>query len=252
MTNILAIVQARMSSTRLPGKVLKPLGSKTTVGYVFHQLAASKYITQAILATSTDHSDDPVVMWAKRAKIDCERGSLLDVLDRYYQAAKTHRADVVVRITADCPLIDSAIVDTVIEGFLENDCDYCSNINPPTFPDGLDAEVFSFAALERAWNNATYPVEREHVTVFIRNHPKHFRLVNVEHNIDYSALRWTLDTPQDYDFLNQVIQHLEMNHIREHHPRFTMNEVIALLEQDKHLLEINNNSTRNEGMIGKG
>ena len=251
MTNILAIVQARMSSSRLPGKVLKPLGSKTTVGYVFHQLTASTRITKAIIATSTDHSDDPIAMWAKRTHIDCERGSLRDVLDRYYQAAKQHRADVVVRITADCPLIDGAVVDAVIERFLEGDCDYCSNVNPPTFPDGLDTEVFSFAALERAWTDATHPVEREHVTVYMRNYPKQFRLVNVEYSIDYSKFRWTLDTPEDYEFLNRVIQRLEMNHIKEHHPRLTMNEVISLLEQDKSLLEINNNSTRNEVMMKK-
>lgn len=247
MTNIIAIVQARMSSTRLPGKVLKPLGSKMTIQYVFDQLKGSKLLTQSLLATSTDHSDDPIAAWAKRAKVECERGSLMDVLDRYYQAAKAHHADAVVRITADCPLIDAEVVDKVIERFLKGDCDYCSNVNPPTFPDGLDTEVMSFNALERAWKEASHPVEREHVTIYMRNYPRQFRIVNVTSPIDYSKLRWTLDTQQDYEFLNRVIQKLELSHIRDHNPRFSMNDVLELLKQDNSLLEINHDIPRNEG-----
>jgi spore coat polysaccharide biosynthesis protein SpsF (cytidylyltransferase family) len=247
MTNIIAFVQARMSSTRLPGKVLKPLGSKTAVGYVFHHLAASKKLSKAVLVTSTDRSDDPLVAWAKRSNVECERGSLKDVLDRYYHAAKAHHADIVVRITADCPLIDAEVVDSVIDRFLQGDCDYCSNVNPPTFPDGLDTEVVSFEALETSWKEASHPVEREHVTLYIRNYAKKFRLANVENIADFSKLRWTLDTQQDYDFLNRVIQHLEMKHIRETHPRFHFRDVLEVLQEDKSLLEINQHIQRNEG-----
>ncbi len=244
---IIAFVQARMTSTRLPGKVLKPLGSRTAVGYVFHQLSASKRLTKSVLVTSTDQTDDPLVSWAKRHKTECERGSLKDVLDRYYQAAKAYKADVVVRITADCPLIDPAIVDVVIERYMQGDCDYCSNIVPPTFPDGLDTEVFSFEVLERVWKEASHPVEREHVTAFIHNFSKNFRMANVAAPADYSKLRWTLDTPQDYEFLNRVIQNLEMKYIKQPDARFSMRDVLELLNEDKSLLEINNNSTRNEG-----
>lgn len=246
-TTIIAFVQARMTSTRLPGKVLKPLGSKTTVGYVFHQLSGAKRLTKSVLVTSTDRSDDPLAMWAKRTNVECERGSLKDVLDRYYHAAKAHHADVVVRITADCPLIDPLVVDAVIERYLQGDCDYCSNVAPPTFPDGLDTEVLSFATLERIWQEASHPVEREHVTAFIRNFPKNFRMANVTSPTDFSNLRWTLDTPQDYDFLNRVIQHLEMKYIKNPETCYSMRDVLELLNNDKSLLEINNNSTRNEG-----
>jgi spore coat polysaccharide biosynthesis protein SpsF len=250
MTKIVAIVQARMSSKRLPGKVLKPLGSKPTLGYVLHQLSGARRVNNIVLATSVESSDDPIVLWARRAKVDCVRGNLTDVLDRYYQAAKRSEAETVVRITADCPLLDASVVDRCIERFLEGDCDYVSNVNPPTFPDGLDNEVFSFEALERAWKEASHPAEREHVTLYIRNHPKIFRIANVENDTDYSKLRWTLDTHEDYVFLNKVVQKLEMEHIKESNPRFTMREVLDLLESDASLLEVGSASasgSSNEG-----
>jgi spore coat polysaccharide biosynthesis protein SpsF len=241
MTNIVAIVQARMGSTRLPGKVLKPLGSKPAIAHVFHQLSGAKHVTHCVLATSDDHRDDALEQWAKRAKVDCVRGNLTDVLDRYYVAAKRFHADAVVRITADCPLLDPTIVDTVVERFLKGDCDYVSNINPPTFPDGLDNEVMTFAALERAWTEAQHPAEREHVTPYIRNHPNVFRLANVENSAenggDLSAMRWTLDTQQDYDFLNRIMQKLEIKYIKTPQARFTMQNVLTLLNEDKSLLE---------------
>lgn len=237
MPNIVAIVQARMSSTRLPGKVLKPLGSKPALASVIHQLSGSQHIKHIILATSIDVTDDPLIQWARRAKVEYMRGSLQDVLDRYYRTALHCKADVIVRITADCPLLDPTVVDKVIERFLQGDCDYASNVNPPTYPDGLDNEVMSFAALERSWKEASHPAEREHVTLYIRNHPKLFTLANVANDQDFSKMRWTLDTPEDYAFLNRVIQRLEMNHIREQNPRFTMQEILELLTTDKSLME---------------
>ncbi|MCS6808539.1 MAG: glycosyltransferase family protein [Bacteroidota bacterium] len=241
MTRIIAIVQARMSSTRLPGKVLKPLGSKPAIAQVIHQLSGANNIHKIVVATSVDASDDPVVMWARRAHVEYTRGSLYDVLDRYYHAALHYKPDAIVRITADCPLLDAEVVDAVIERFLQGDCDYAANINPPTYPDGLDTEVMTFAALERTWKEATHPVEREHVTLYIRNHPKLFRIANVQHTEDLSKLRWTLDTPEDYAFLNKVVQKLEMLHIRETKPRFSMHEVLALLASDSTLRETQNN-----------
>ncbi|MCU0424229.1 MAG: glycosyltransferase family protein [Candidatus Kapabacteria bacterium] len=235
MPNIVAIVQARMSSTRLPGKVLKPLGSKIAVARVVHQLSGSKRINHIVLATSIDASDDPLVSWARRTRTEYMRGSLHDVLDRYYRTATHFKADIVVRITADCPLIDPVIVDSVIERLLEGDCDYAANVNPPTFPDGYDSEVMTFEALERTWTNAHEQPEREHVTLHIRNHPELFRVANVAHTDDISKLRLTLDTQEDYDFLNRVIQKLEMKHISEANPRFLLRDVLEMLNKDRFL-----------------
>lgn len=237
MPNIVAIVQARMSSTRLPGKVLKPLGSKIALARVIHQLSGAQRINQIVLATSIDASDDSLIGWARKSQIPYMRGSLHDVLDRYYRTATHYKADIVVRITADCPLIDPTVVDSVIERFLQNDCDYASNINPPTFPDGLDTEVMSFEALERAWIDAKLPADREHVTLYIRNNPELFRIANVAYRDDISKLRLTLDTQEDYEFLNRLIQKLEMKHIAEVNPRFLLMDVLDMLNKDRFLFK---------------
>lgn len=243
MPNIVAIVQARMSSTRLPGKVLKPLGSKIVLARVIHQLSGSQRINQIVLATSIDGSDDALIGWARRAQLPYMRGSLHDVLDRYYRTATHYKADIVVRITADCPLIDPTVVDSVVERFLEGDCDYAANINPPTFPDGLDSEVMSFEALERAWVDAKLPADREHVTLYIRNNPERFKIANVAYHDDISKLRLTLDTPEDYEFLNRLIQKLEMQRVSESNPRFLLGEILDTLNKDRFLFNDGSNET---------
>jgi spore coat polysaccharide biosynthesis protein SpsF (cytidylyltransferase family) len=231
--NIVAIVQARISSTRLPGKVLKNLGSRRVLDHVFHQLSGAKHITKSVLATSDDKSDDTLENWANHAGIDCVRGSLTDVLDRYYTAAIQFQADAVVRITADCPLLDPNVVDAVVERFLGGKYEYVSNINPPTFPDGLDNEIMTFTALERAWTDACEAPDREHVTPYIRNHPEIFRQTNVENSSEnggnLSALRLTLDTAQDYEFLDGIVRQFEAQWGTGVETRFTLQTIRALL-----------------------
>jgi spore coat polysaccharide biosynthesis protein SpsF len=269
--HIIAVIQARMSSTRLPGKVLMPLGSRTVLGQVLHQLSFSKRLTGLAVATSTDASDDALAAWMAQnhPSAPCLRGNLRDVLDRYYTAAQTLCADstnaAIVRITADCPLLDPSVVDAVIERFLETGVDYCSNVHPPTFPDGLDVEVMTYSALAQAWREARLSSEREHVTPYIRNHTELFSLANVEHTVhghcvDLQQFRWTLDTPHDYTFLQEIVQRLEQNSSKHQHndseqrntnnsadSPITLQQVLELITLDNTLLDINGALKRNEG-----
>lgn len=241
--NIICIVQARMSSVRLPGKVLMPLAGKPVIGQVFHQLSFSGRISKIILATSDEITDRALVEWAAGNGSDYFTGSLNDVLDRFYQCAKKNKADVVVRITADCPLINPVIVDEVIKRYEECDFDYVSNVNPPTFPDGLDVEVFSFKALETAWTEAKMKSEREHVTLFIRNNPGEFKLSNYSGKTDYSNIRLTLDNQDDYKLLSIIYDNLN------NESKFIdLPEVLNLLNTDNSLLNINKLYSRNEGL----
>src|SRR5215470_15506655 len=165
---VVAIIQARMGSTRLPGKVLLDIAGQPMLGRVISRVCRAKTIEQIVVATSTAAADDAVSAFCAERGIVCFRGSETDVLDRYYQAARLVQAKTIVRITADCPLLDPEVIDLTVSRFLEGGWDYISNVNPPTFPDGLDTEVFSFAALERAWREATSVTHREHVTPYLR------------------------------------------------------------------------------------
>jgi len=244
MEKIIAIVQARMTSTRLPQKVLKNLAGRPVVSQVFNQLSFSKLLTDLLLATSLDSSDDPLEKWAVENGFKFFRGDLKNVLKRFYDAAKQNNADVIVRITADCPLIDPGVVDKVIEGFLGGKYDYFSNVNPPTFPDGLDTEVFSFTALEKAFLEAEMQSEIEHVTPYIRNHPDIFRIGNYSSLQDYSKFRWTLDNIEDYEFLKILYKNLykENNFIR-------WQDVIEFIKNHSNILKLNAHLERNEGYI---
>ena len=237
---IVAIIQARMGSTRLPGKVLACIASQPMLWHVVNRTRRAKLLDEVVVATSTDASDVPVVLFCEQEKIPCFRGSQDDVLDRYYQAAKGYQASVVVRITADCPLIDPEVVDEVIDVYLKGDYDYVTNTAPPTFPDGLDTEVFSFQALERAWHEAKRQSEREHVTPYIYNHPELFRMGNVASGKDLSGMRWTVDEPSDLEFVRVVYEHANGM-------LFNMEHVIDLLERHPEFLEINSDIERNEG-----
>ena len=200
---VVALVQARMGSNRLPGKVMRKIGEVTMIELVLRRLSRATLIDQIVVATTLQPTDKQLADHVTSLGYAVSRGSEDDVLDRFYQAAAEHKADVVVRVTADCPLIDPAIVDTVIRAFLDQQVDYMSNVSPPTFPDGLDVEVFSFAALKRAADEATETPQREHVTPYLRNHPEKFSSHNVTHSTDLSALRWTLDEPADYALLQR-------------------------------------------------
>ena len=171
---VVAIVQARIGSKRLPGKVLRMIEGKPLIEILFYRLSRSKAIDKIILATSNHRDNNELATTVEKMGYDVFRGSEQDVLDRYYHAAKKYRPDIVVRITGDCPIIDPTVVDSVVELLINNDLDYASNVEPPTYPDGLDVEAFLFSALERAHTKATNDFEREHVTPYIRDSGKNF------------------------------------------------------------------------------
>jgi spore coat polysaccharide biosynthesis protein SpsF len=238
---VVAIIQARMGSTRLPGKVLKKIFGKPVILWDLDRISLSKLINDIVVAIPYAKENDVMVDIIKEYsnKIKITRGSENDVLDRYYQAAMQTNADVVVRITSDCPLIDPVVIDQVISQFLENDCDYCSNSLMRTFPRGLDTEVFSFKALEKAWNFAKKDYEREHVTPYITENPEKFKLLNVANDIDLSYLRWTLDTKEDFEFIDTVYKKI--------YPKktlFLMNDIIELMDMEPELIEINKHVTQ--------
>ncbi len=207
---VVAIIQGRMGSSRLPGKILKEITGKPMLVWVVERARTAALVDEVVFATTTDPSDDPVAELCARRGITCSRGNLYDVLDRYYQAAKAAGADVVVRITADCPLIDPGLIDQTVQAFFETGADFAANRLPPpwkrTFPIGLDTEVCSFAALERAWKEAELPHEREHVMPFLYDTPGRFKLHVINHDPDYGDLRWTVDTPQDLDAVRRLFE----------------------------------------------
>ena len=202
MTTI-ALIQARMRSSRLPGKVLRRLNGKPVLDWVIDRAALARRLDRIVLATSDDPADDILAAHARARGIAVERGSERDVLDRFAKAAAAQKADVVVRITADCPLIDPALIDAVIECRARSGADYASNIAPPTYPDGLDVEVFTAAALHRAATEATEPFDREHVTPYLRRDP--FTQANITHDEDLSGLRWTVDEAADLETVERLV-----------------------------------------------
>jgi spore coat polysaccharide biosynthesis protein SpsF (cytidylyltransferase family) len=238
--NLVAIVQARMGSSRLPGKVLADIEGAPMLELVVERVRQAKLVATVIVATSTNPSDASVDALCRQLGIACFRGSEEDVLDRYYCAAQWIGADVVVRITADCPLVDPRVVEKVVDRYLAGGCDYVSNTCPPTFPDGLDVEAFSFAALERSWREARWSSEREHVTAYVRSHPELFRTANAEHDHDLSAMRWTVDCPRDLEFVRLVYHHVGRR-------IFGMAEVLQVLELHPELATVNAGIERNEG-----
>lgn len=203
---IVAIVQARMGSTRLPGKVLADLGGRPMLARVLERLGRARSLDAIVVATSTEPGDDPVAELGRELGVPVFRGSEEDVLDRYAGAAGHFDADAVVRITADCPLIDPELVDRVVERFRESGADYASNTLERTYPQGLDVEVFSREALERAAREARETWERAHVTPFIYRHPELFSLTGIRHEADASRHRWTVDTPEDLDFVRAMYE----------------------------------------------
>ena len=230
---VVAIVQARMGSTRLPGKVLKDLAGETMLARVIGRLHRAKRIDEVLVATTGESADDAIVDECRKLLIEVSRGDQDDVLDRYFKAAEFASADVVVRITSDCPLIDPEITDKTIARFLDELPDYASNTIVRTYPRGLDTEVMSFFALSRAWQKAQKPYEREHVTPYLHDHPSEFRLVSVVGDRDYSAHRWTVDTPGDFLFVQAVYNRLKSEGI------FSWREVLDLLDREPELADLN-------------
>ena len=232
----MCIIQTRIGSSRLPGKVLMNIGNKTAVENVVERIKRVSLIDEVIIATTTEDRDNAVEEEAKRLGVNYYRGSEDDVLSRYYHAAKKYDGDVVVRITSDCPLIDSEVSGRIIEFFLKNrdKYDYVSNTLERTYPRGLDTEVFTFKALEKAFNEAESKRDREHVTPYIWDNPKLFRIYQYKEQADTSELRWTLDTAEDLELIRKVYDYL-----KERGNEFTMEEVLELYKKHPELRYIN-------------
>ncbi|MED5018434.1 glycosyltransferase family protein [Paenibacillus chibensis] len=206
---IVAIVQARMGSTRLPGKVLKRLGDRSVLGQVITRLKEVPSIDEIVIATTVNSDDDVLIEEAEKYGVYTFRGSKENVLSRYYYAALERSADTVVRVTSDCPLIDPSITENTIQLFKKSAVDYVSNKMITTFPRGLDTEVFKFEALKDAFEHAYNDIHTEHVTPYIYLHPQQFSLLDYTWPIDYSKYRWTLDTAEDYELITQIYNELD-------------------------------------------
>ena len=235
-----AIVQARMNSIRLPNKVMKPIGSIPMIEILLKRLSKSKLIDQIVLATSTDKKNRPLVKKVEQLGFTCIQGSELDVLDRYIKAAEQCKADVIIRITGDCPLVDPSLVDECIRRFKKTKVDYYSNISPPTFPDGLDIEVIKYSALKKAAQETTKIYHREHVTLYLRESDI-FTKSNYSHDEDLSGLRWTVDDPEDFDVISKVFEHFKLNIY------FGWKEVLELYSNQPQLFAVNSQVQRNQG-----
>jgi spore coat polysaccharide biosynthesis protein SpsF len=242
---IVAVVQARMGSTRLPGKVLIDMGGHTVLARVVARLRRSRLIDQVVVATTTCSADDRVVRGCESLRVPCFRGSEDDVLGRYYDVAQEYGAEAVVRVTADCPIIDPEIVDRTIEFFHRRNVDYAANDVPRTFPRGLDTEVFTMSSLKLAWEQAREPHQREHVTPYFYEHPEIFRIASLVGDGDGTRYRWTLDTEADLELLRAIYRNFSNRDL------FGYAEILALLQREPELVDLNF-AIRQESLHGMG
>jgi spore coat polysaccharide biosynthesis protein SpsF len=252
---VIAIIQGRMSSSRLPGKILADIAGQPMLQRVFVRTSRASTVTETIFATTSDPSDDPVAEYCDFSGIPFTRGSLYDVLDRYYQSAKQAKADVVVRVTADCPVIDPGLIDDVVKRLLEmadQGLDFVANRLPPpfhrTYPIGLDVEACTFAVLEKAWKESKEAFHREHVMPYFYEgvelstvnrqlsegvSPRGFRIALLNHTTDFGDYRWTVDTPEDLEFMRQVYSRFDVR------DDFSWKEVLDLVHNEPALMQIN-------------
>lgn len=235
---VVIIVQARMTSTRLPGKILKNVLGKPLLEFQVERLRRVKLADEIVIATTTNNTDQPIINLCEKLHMPYFRGSEDDVLSRYYGAAELHKADVVVRVTSDCPVIDPQVIDKVIQFYLDHytEYDYVSNCLRRTYPRGMDTEVFSFHALREAFLKATAQPDREHVAPFIHMNPQRFRLASVVYFEDQSCHRWTVDTPEDFELIRRIIEALY-----PHTPQFTLEDCLNLISQHPDWSTINAN-----------
>ncbi|MFH1914180.1 MAG: glycosyltransferase family protein [Pseudomonadota bacterium] len=240
---VTAIVQARMGSSRLPGKILKPVLGRPLIAYEIERLKRCTSLREIVLATSDLPSDDPVAALGAELGVQVFRGNESDVLDRYTQAARAFDARYVMRVTGDCPLIEPAICDRTVASFFQAQADYITT--PPQVAEGLDCEVFTRAALETAWQEARRPSEREHVTLFIRNHPDRFTCLTTPHETDDGAYRITVDEPGDLAVITAILKAL----VPLHGLAFTFFHVRDFLDAHPEIRALNSDIVRNEGLI---
>jgi spore coat polysaccharide biosynthesis protein SpsF len=241
-----AIIQARLGSERLPGKVLLDLEGKSVLERVVSRARAIERADAVVVATSQVAADDRIAAECRRLRVECVRGSEDDVLDRFVAAAEHARAEACVRITADCPLLDPGVSDSIIRRFDEANgaADYVSNKIPQSFPRGLDTEVFTRDALERAWRDAKLPHERAHVTPYLYHHPELFRLISVTSDVDRADWRWTIDTPEDLEFVRELYRRIGD---RED---FTWLDVVDIVESDSELMLLNRHVRQKDVELG--
>jgi spore coat polysaccharide biosynthesis protein SpsF (cytidylyltransferase family) len=242
MRNVI-IIQARMGSSRLPNKAMTLIDGRPVIGYLLKRVQKVRIVDAIVVATSYHRQNDALADYVKQSGFAVFRGEEDDVLDRYYQAAQAYGAETVVRIMGDCPLIDPHVIERVMKEYMIGDYDYASNVLDPTFPDGMEVEVFSFAALKKSWKEAQFPSQREHVTLYMRNR-REFKKANVTHVPDLSTERWVLDTPQDLQLIEGILTGLY-----RYRPDFTMQDILAFKAENPGLFEINRAITRNEGYL---
>lgn len=227
------IVQARLGSSRLPGKVMREIEGQTMLARVVERARRVRHVSEVIVAIPDAPCDAPLEVHCRELGVPVFRGSELDVLDRYYEAARSRDAEFCVRVTSDCPLLDPEVSSMIVARFLEaGDVDYCSNKIPQSFPRGLDTEVFRFSALERARREAAEPYERVHATPYLYRHPEIFRLLSICDEVDRADWRWTVDTPEDLDFVRTVYRRLGPG-------AFSWRDIIRLLEAEPQLCAAN-------------
>ena len=237
------ILQARTSSTRLPNKVMKNILGKPMLEHQLLRLKQLKSVDNIIVATSDRGSDDAIEELCHKINVHCFRGSLDNVLERYYNAYLQYPSEHIIRVTGDCPVIDINIIDKVIKLHMSTGADYSSNCSPATLPDGLDIEIFTANALVKSWQQATKPSELEHVTPFIRSHPELFTCKNYYHPTDYSHLRWTVDEPEDFELIQQIFENLY-----PHNAFFDLEDIVDLMVRKPELVNVNRRFKRNEGL----
>ncbi len=236
---VVIVVQARMSSTRFPGKILKPILGKSLLARMIERLRMIRHKATIVIATSDSDQDDIIEAEAQAIGVPCFRGSLNNCLDRHYQAGKKFGADVVIKIPSDCPLIDPRIIDLVLGRYFvhEGEYDFVNNLHPATWPDGNDVEIMTMACIEKAWKEATRPLEIEHTTPYIWENPDIFKILNVTWPVgfDYSmSHRFTIDYPEDYEFIKRVYEELYPRI-----PDFNCEDILDLLEEKPEIYEIN-------------
>lgn len=243
MYNVIAIIQARLNSTRLPNKVLKKINNKTILEIIVDRVSKSKYIDKIVIATSVAEGDDKLCEFIQNnLSCDIVRGSLNNVLERFYKVSDRYKSKYIVRITADDPFKDPLLIDKCIETILNDSAiDYCSNTMVPTYPEGLDVEVFKTSALNKAYKEASLLSEKEHVTPYIWKNKNIFKTFNVTNDENLSNWRWTVDKPEDFTFATEIYKHFYYNF------NISYKDIVEYIKQNPDLLKINNNTIRNEG-----
>jgi|APSaa5957512535_1039671.scaffolds.fasta_scaffold00351_15 spore coat polysaccharide biosynthesis protein SpsF len=243
MSKITAIIQARTGSNRFPKKMLHKIDNETMIWHVINRIKNVKSIQQIVLVTTEREEDQKLLEIAKKSEINGFVGKEIDVLDRFFQCAKKFDADPIIRITGDCPLIDPFLIEKMIQFFVENKFDYISNRIEPTFPDGLDTEIFTFHAIEKAKLNARLKSDLEHVTPYITKNPELFKIFDFKNNKNLSEMRWCVDEKEDLEFVKKIYDELNPKII------FSMDEILNVIKKDPKLLKINAGKIRDQGYL---